>query len=71
MTKNMQTTTMTTFSLADLPSGERMKLEDQIMERALALWRNKQSSRLSALDALHRAERETLKSKRTGKPRHV
>jgi hypothetical protein len=27
-----------TFSLADFPSGDRAKLEGQIIERALQLW---------------------------------
>jgi hypothetical protein len=52
------------FSLMDLPSDERTKLEDQIMERALALWRRKQTLRLTALGAWRRAERDTLKSTR-------
>jgi hypothetical protein len=38
-------TTATTFSLADFPSGERAKLEDQIIERALQLWCRKQRLR--------------------------
>jgi hypothetical protein len=59
MKKNTHTTAA--FSLMDLPSDERTKLEDQIMERALALWRRKQTLRLSAFGALRRAERETLK----------
>jgi hypothetical protein len=46
-----------------LSSGERLKLEDQIMERALAHWRRKQTFHPSALGALRRAERETLKSR--------
>jgi hypothetical protein len=57
------TNTTATFSLMDLPSDERLKLEDQIMERALALWRRKQTLRLTALAALRRAERETLKAR--------
>ena len=34
-------TTASTFSLADFPSGDRAKLEEQIIERALELWRKK------------------------------
>ena len=34
-----------TFSLADFPSGERAKLEEQIIERALELWRKKRRAR--------------------------
>jgi hypothetical protein len=71
MKKNLPTTTMTTFSLADLPSGQRMKLEDQIMERALALWCNRRTARFSALHALRQAEREIFKSKYRGKSRRV
>jgi hypothetical protein len=59
MKKNTHTTAA--FSLMDLLSDERTKLEDQIMERALALWRRKQTLRLSPLGALRRAEQETLK----------
>jgi hypothetical protein len=56
MKRNSHTTSA--FSLMDLPSGERLKFEDQIMERALALWRNKQAHHLSLL---RRAGRGTLK----------
>jgi hypothetical protein len=34
-----------TFSLADFPSGDRAKLESQIIERALELWRKKRRLR--------------------------
>jgi hypothetical protein len=34
-----------TFSLADFPSGERVKLEEQIICRALELWRRKRHAR--------------------------
>jgi hypothetical protein len=34
-----------TFSLADFPSGERLKLEEQIIGRALELWRRKYNTR--------------------------
>lgn len=34
-----------TFSLADFPSGERAKLEEQIIFRALDLWRRKRHAR--------------------------
>jgi hypothetical protein len=37
--------TTATFSLTDFPSGERAKLEDQIIERALQLWCRKQRTR--------------------------
>jgi hypothetical protein len=59
MKKNNYTTAA--FSLMDLPLDERMKPGDQIMERALAHWRNKQSHRLSVL---RRAEREAFKQRR-------
>ncbi|HSY43410.1 MAG TPA: hypothetical protein VK811_05830 [Candidatus Acidoferrum sp.] len=52
MKKNTHTTAV--FSLMDLPSDERMKLGEQIMERALAHWRRKQTLRLSALGASRR-----------------
>jgi hypothetical protein len=50
-----------TFRPLDLSSGERTKLEDQIMERALALWNRKQGQRSIAL---RRAESEAFKSRR-------
>jgi hypothetical protein len=59
MKKN--TYAMAAFSLMDLPSDERTKLEGQIMERALALWRGKETLRIAAL---RRQERETLKPRR-------
>jgi hypothetical protein len=62
MKTKMYAMTMTTFSLADFPSGERVKLENQIMERALARWRSRQSSRLTAFNSLRQRE---------SKPRHV
>lgn len=34
-----------TFSLADFPSGDRARLEGQIIERALQHWRKKQRTR--------------------------
>jgi hypothetical protein len=62
MKKNNYTTAA--FSLMDLPLDERMKPGDQIMERALAHWRNKQSHRPSAISVLRRAEREAFKQRR-------
>jgi hypothetical protein len=53
-------------NLTDLPSAERMQLEDQIMERALALWHKKGHAHQNALNALLQAEREVLAQKRTG-----
>lgn len=41
MKKAITTEAPTTFSLSDYHSGERTKLESQIMERALELWRKK------------------------------
>jgi hypothetical protein len=41
MKKHAIAATATTFSLADFPSGDRAKLEDRIIERALQLWRKK------------------------------
>lgn len=41
MKKTTTTAGAITFSLADFPSGSRAKLEDQIIERALQLWRKK------------------------------
>ena len=46
MKKN--THTMVVFSLMDLPSDERLKLEDQIIVRAVAHWQWKQTLRRSA-----------------------
>jgi hypothetical protein len=45
MKKTIIAAAATTFSLADFPSGERAKLENQIIERALQLWCKKQRSR--------------------------
>ncbi|MGD0252658.1 MAG: hypothetical protein ABSC01_08170 [Verrucomicrobiota bacterium] len=42
--KVMKTATKAIPNLADLPSDERMQLEDQIWERALALWRKRGSA---------------------------
>ena len=52
--------------MADLPSDERMQLEDQIWKRALALWRKRGRAHRNALNALLQAEREVL-AQRTGK----
>jgi hypothetical protein len=38
MKKTHIAATAATFSLADFPSGDRAKLEGQIIERALQLW---------------------------------
>jgi hypothetical protein len=45
MKKTINAAAMTTFSLVDFPSGERVKLENRIMERALIRWRKKQRFR--------------------------
>jgi hypothetical protein len=42
MKKTINAPAITTFGLADFPSGERTKLEIQIIERALARWQKKQ-----------------------------
>jgi hypothetical protein len=60
----MKTTTSPILNLADLPSAERMQLEDHIMERALALWRKRRHGHQNALKALLQAEREVLARKR-------
>jgi hypothetical protein len=65
--KTMKTTTRPIPNLAGLPSDERMQLEDQIMERALALWHKKGHAHRNALNALLQAEREIMAQKRTGK----
>ncbi len=49
---------MATFSLADFPSGERVKLESEIIKNALALWRKKQPIHLAALKTLLHARRK-------------
>jgi hypothetical protein len=49
------------FRPVDLLSDERTKLEDQIMERALALWARKQGQRSSPFNVLRRAGREVSK----------
>lgn len=41
MKKAISAHAMATFSLADLPSGERSKVEKQIMEHAVAHWRER------------------------------
>jgi hypothetical protein len=56
----MKTTTRPIPDLAGLPPGEPMQLEDQIMERALALWHKKGHAHRNALNALFQAEREIL-----------
>lgn len=45
---------------AELRSKEWMRLEEKIMERALALWRRKGKAHLDALSAWRRAETEVL-----------
>ena len=65
----MKTTTEPIRNLADLPSDERMQLEDQIMERALALWHKKGYAHRNALNALLQAEREILAQKGTARVR--
>ena len=41
MKKGIHSHAMATFSLADLPSGERSNVEKEIMEHAVALWRER------------------------------
>jgi len=60
----IKTTARPILNLADLPSDERMELEDRITERALALWRKKGHGHRNALDALLQAEREVLARKK-------
>jgi hypothetical protein len=45
MKKTAIATTASTFSLADFPSGDRAKREDQIIEHALELWCKKRRLR--------------------------
>jgi hypothetical protein len=45
MKKTAIAATAPTFSLADFPSGDRARLEDRIIERALQLWRKKLRAR--------------------------
>jgi hypothetical protein len=45
MKKTISSATMMTLGLADFPSGERVKLEKQIIERALIRWQKKQRFR--------------------------
>lgn len=45
MKKTTFTAAVTTFSLSDLPSGDRAKREDQIIQRALALWTKRHQQR--------------------------
>jgi hypothetical protein len=54
---------------ADCSLYERMKLEDQIMERALALWRKRGRGHRNALDALHQVKCEVLAQTGAGKSR--
>jgi hypothetical protein len=63
----MKTATKATPNLADLPSDERIQLEDQIFKRALALWRKRGRAHRDALNALLQAERELLAQKGTGR----
>jgi hypothetical protein len=43
---------------SDMSEGKRMQLEDQIMRRALEVWRKKVRGRQDALNAWLQAERE-------------
>jgi hypothetical protein len=43
---------------SDMSEGKRMQLEDQIMKRALDLWRKKARGRQDALTVWLQAERE-------------
>lgn len=45
MKREAMAVTAATFSLADLPSGDRAKLEEGIIERALQLWCKKRRPR--------------------------
>jgi hypothetical protein len=54
----MSTTVKKIVNPADLPTEERIQLEDKIMERALALWRKKGPEHVDALNAYRQAERE-------------
>ncbi|HUA66637.1 MAG TPA: hypothetical protein VME24_12365 [Alphaproteobacteria bacterium] len=45
MKKTTIAATASTFSLSDFPSGERARLEGQIIERALELWCRKRRAR--------------------------
>jgi hypothetical protein len=58
MKKTITTAALATFSLADFPSGERVKLESKIIENALALWRKKQQAHLTALKVILHARRK-------------
>ena len=63
----MKTATKAIPNLTDLPSDERMQLEDQIFKRALALSHKKGHGHRDALNALLQAEREVLAQKGTGR----
>jgi hypothetical protein len=63
----MKAATKAIPNLADLPSDERMQLEDQIFKRALALWHKRGHGHRDALNALLQAEHEVLAQKRTGR----
>lgn len=54
----MRTTTKAVSGLAGSVSDEQMQLEDQIMERALALWHKKGRRHRDAPKALRQARRE-------------
>lgn len=57
-------------NLANLSSNERMELEDQIEQRAFALWRKKGHGHRDALSALRQAEREVLIPRKQSSPTH-
>jgi hypothetical protein len=59
----MKTTAKIIALWADVPSDERVQLEDQIMERALMLWHKKGHAHRNALNAWLQAEREILAQK--------
>jgi len=62
--KEMTKTTVKAIpNLTDLPADECMRLEDQIMERALVLWHKKGHAHRNARKALLQAEREILVQK--------
>jgi hypothetical protein len=65
----MKTATQPIPDLADVTSAERMQLEDQIMERALAIWHKKGHAHQNVLNALLQAKREILAQKTGHAPR--
>jgi hypothetical protein len=64
----MKTPAKSIPNLANLSSNERMELEDQIEQRAFALWRKKGHGHRDALNALRQAEREVLTPREQSSP---